>query len=99
MGQRADLHQVLLGIVPNVYFQPPDGSRMQYPAIVYEQDAAKTKHAGNKPYNYLKRYSVTIIVSDPDSTLPDLVAGLPTAVFDRGFVNDQLNHKSFTLYF
>jgi hypothetical protein len=47
----------------------------------------------------MKRYQVTIIDRDPDSGIPEVVAGLPTSTFSRHFTVDNLNHDVYTLYF
>ena len=99
MAPRLDLQEVLLQITPHVYFQPPASLEMQYPCIVYEMDNARTEFAGNKPYMYAKRYQVTAIDRDPDSLIPDTIAWLPSAVFDRHFTANNLHHSVFTLYF
>ncbi len=99
LRQRSDLQALLLGLAPHAYFQPPPSLKMEYPCIVYNRSDIHADHADNAPYNLRKRYSVTVIDRDPDSTIPDLVAKLPTASFDRHFVNDNLNHDVFTLFF
>ena len=101
MAQRLQLHtllELLLGS-ESVYFQPPTGKLMEYPAIVYELDRIDTNHADNKPYTHAKRYQVTVITRNPDSDIPDKVAALPTCSFDRSFTADNLNHTAFNLYF
>jgi hypothetical protein len=97
MARRLQLHNLLKQITANVYFQPP--TTMAYPCIRYEIDNARSDHADNIPYRYLQRYKVTIIDRDPDSTIPDKVKDLPTCIFNRFFVADNLNHFVFTLYF
>jgi hypothetical protein len=72
---------------------------MAYPCIVYERDAADTKFANNKPYDYVQRYAVTLIDQNPDSTLLALIAGLPSCTFNRHFAANNLNHDVFTLYY
>jgi hypothetical protein len=72
---------------------------MQYPCIVYLRDDANTKFAGNAPYTYRVRYQVTVIDTNPDSQIPNRVAGLPMCVYDRFYIADNLNHDVFTLYF
>lgn len=72
---------------------------MKYPCIVYAQDNAKTEFAGNNPYRYAKRYQVTVISRDPDSPIPDNVARLPSANFNRAFTAADLHHYVFNLYF
>lgn len=83
----------------HVFFQPPENMKILYPCIVYERSGIDTKYAGNLPYAMKKRYSVTVIDKDPDSTIPDMVAKLPFCSFDRHFVNDNLNHDVFTIYY
>lgn len=96
---RIQLQTLLESLTPNVYFQPPSGSQMQYPCIVYQRDQAMTQFADNAPYRYTKRYQVTVIDRSPDSTIPDAVAALPMAEFNRFFVADGLNHDVFNVYF
>jgi len=72
---------------------------MQYPCIVYQLDYARTQFAGNKPYSYRKRYQVTVIDRNPDSEIPDKIAMLETALFDRYYAANNLHHSVFTLYF
>ena len=99
MGSRLDLHVALTDITPNVYFQPPPSVQMQYPCIVYERSDRVVDHANNKPYKHTKRYEVTVIDRDPDSTIPEEVASLPMCSFVRFFTADNLNHDVYELYF
>lgn len=99
MDRRLQLHELLLTLAPNAYFQPPASSKMEYPAIVYNFDNADTQYAGNILYRRKKRYQVTVIDRDPDSGIPDKVAALPLCSFSRAFVVDNLNQTVFNLYF
>lgn len=102
MGRpRSDLHTLLVGFNPTgkVYFQPPNGLSMIYPAIVYNRDYRRTLFADNKPYIGTKRYQVTIIDQDPDSGIPELIAALPLCIFSRFFATEGLNHDVYDLYF
>lgn len=101
MGQRADLHELLVAALGsrNVYFQPPEGFKMSYPCIVYERELISGKYANNKPYLLHNRYSVTVIDRDPESLIPGRIAMFPTCHHDRHFVNDNLIHDVFTLYY
>lgn len=83
----------------NVYFQEPEASQMQYPAIVYKWDNVDTKYADNKPYQRMRRYTVTVIDRNPDSGIPKLVANLPLCSFSRRFTADKLNHTVYNLYY
>lgn len=99
MGLRLDLQNLLENLTPNVYFQPPATMQMQYPCIVYQMDNAHTEFAGNMPYTYAKRYQVTVIDRNPDSDIPDKIAWLQSALFDRHYTAENLHHSVFTLYF
>jgi len=101
MGQLLALQALLESVLgsDHVYFQPPSNVKMQYPCIVYSRDSAETEFADNHPYRVLKRYQVTYIDQDPDSDVPDKVALLPTATFDRFYVAANLNHDVYTLFF
>lgn len=83
----------------NVYFQPPEGKKMNYPAIVYERKDIRNSFADNKVYSQMLAYQVTVIDEDPDSKIVEKISQLPTARFDRPFTSDNLNHNVFTLYF
>jgi hypothetical protein len=101
MGLRLQLQALLESILGSdaVYFQAPSSELMVYPCIVYNRDRTETEFAGNNPYRFTKRYQVTVIDEDPDSTIPDRVGALPMCTHDRTFVVDNLNHYVFTLYF
>ena len=99
MGQRLDLQDILLTIVPNVYFQPPESLKMEYPCIVYHRDYSNTEFADDRPYLHRKRYLVMVIDENPDSAIPTKVAELPMCLFDRFYTAKNLNHDVFKLFF
>lgn len=101
MGQRIDLHNKLCEILGtrNVYFQPPETIKIQYPCIIYERSSDDVKFADNNPYATKRRYTVTVIDKDPDSELPDKICALPLCRGSRMFTNDNLNHYIYDLYF
>lgn len=101
MGSRLDLQDILETLIgsENVYFQPPPTYQMSYPCIVYQRSDINTDYANNNPYNLQKKYMLTVIDPDPDSIIPDQVASLPTALFDRHYVSDNLNHDVFTIFY
>lgn len=101
MGTRLELNEVLVNILGsrNVYFQPPENLKLKYPCIIYKKSTPSVKFANNSHYIMKKRYSVTIIYADPDSTIPDKVAKLPYCTFDRHFTSDNLYHEVYNLYY
>lgn len=83
----------------HVYFQPPSGHMLQYPCIVYQRVGRKDLHAEDDIYVNYMEYSVTVIDTDPDSTIADeMVEDIRYCSFDRSFVQDGLNHTNLTLY-
>lgn len=99
MGQRLELQALLKTMASHVYFQTPPNVAMEYPCIRYKLDDVRTDHADDKPYSHRKRYQVTVIDPNPDSTIPDLVGALPTCAFDRFYTADNLNHFVYKLFF
>lgn len=99
MGSRLDLNTLLETFTSNVYFQPGSSITMTYPCIVYELSDVKTEHANNSPYNHEKKYQVTVIDRDPDTTIPNEIQNLEKSSFDRFFTTKGLNHYVYTLFF
>lgn len=97
--RRLELHEILKELVPNVYFQPPEGFRMVYPCIVYNREYIDSRFASNVPYTLTKRYMVTVIDEDPDSELPVKVANLPRTQHVRFYTAERLNHDVFRLHY
>lgn len=96
---RLQLQSLLEEITEHVYFQPPATLHMQYPCIRYERNGSNVQRAANFPYRRAKRYQITVIDRNPDSTLPDQVEELSMCEFDRWFAADNLNHWVFNLFF
>ena len=101
MHSRLELHDILVEILGSkyVYFQPPEKVKMNYPCIVYELSKIKSTMADNKRYLNTKRYSITIIDPNPDSSIHEKMLELPYSSFDRFYTYDNLNHWVYTLYF
>lgn len=99
MGQRSQLHSLLLTFVDDVYFQPPADLAMTYPCIVYKRDPADTIFGDNIPYKVTKKYMVTVIDENPDSDIPDKVAAMQSSRHNRSYAANQLNHDVYVLYF
>lgn len=101
MDRRLKLDQILREILGtnDVYFQPPENVKMNYPAIVYFRDDIYNQHADNLPYVQDVAYQVIVIDYDPDSEIVAKVAKLPKCTFDRHYATNNLNHDAFTLYY
>lgn len=101
MTNRLDLQALLEDLLGrrNVYFQPPESVKMNYPAIVYALEDIESTFADDGVYLFHKQYTVTVIDKNPDSEFVDKVAGLPTCRFSRHYKSDNLNHYVFSIYF
>lgn len=104
MGQnrRLILHQKLKEVsgITEVYFQPPETQKMGIPRIIYGlSDTQDVKYANNSPYLHKKRYTITVIDTDPDSLIPDKMLGLPLCSVDRHYKANGLNHYIYNIYY
>lgn len=101
MSSRLDLHELLCTALGsrNVYFQPPESLKMQYPAIVYSRSDIDNGFADDGVYKQLYAYTVTVIDKNPDSAIVGNISRFPSCRFDRHFTADNLNHDTFKLYY
>lgn len=101
MINRLNLQTTLENILGsrNVYYQPPESVKMQYPAIVYFRNSIENNHANDSVYNQNVSYEIIVIYKDPDSEIPLAVSQLPLCKFNRRYTADNLYHDVFILYF
>lgn len=101
METRVDLQNALEELLGsrNVYYQPPESLKMNYPAIVYARKTIDNSYANNSVYKQNYAYEITVIDKNPDSEIVNKVSKLPTCRFDRHFKSENLNHDVFTLYY
>lgn len=83
----------------NVYFQPPESVKMNYPAIVYSRKAIDLKFANNAIYSKMNCYEIIVIDRKPFNEVIDKLFELPYCTFERSYKADNLNHDVLTLYF
>lgn len=100
MEHREELQYLLEALLgsANVYFQPPEGSEMEYDCIRYELDAIQPEYADNIAYQLHNRYKVTFIHRDPNSDIPHKIASLPLCRHERRYPANNLYHDVFTIY-
>lgn len=89
--------ELILG-ADNVYFQPPENVRMEYPAIVYERDLAETSFADNNPYRYEQQYQITLISYEATDLARMKIAALPQCSYVRHYTVKNLHHDVFTIF-
>ena len=92
--------QELMGANVKVYFQPPENFKMSYPCVVFDRTNALMNYADNKPYQITKRYTVTLMskTADNDEYLDKLLM-FPMSTYDRQFINDNIVHDVFSIYY
>lgn len=101
MSKRIELQSKLEELLgsKNVYYQPPESLKMEYPAIVYSKDNIRCRSADDTSYTLLTRYKLTVISKKPDNPVIEKLLMLPYCSYDRHFSSDNLNHDELTLYF
>lgn len=99
MKPRIDLHKLLKTYCDNVYYQPPESTKLKYPCIIYSRESIDTQKADNKSYLVDCAYSMRYITKDPDDPVPFELVLLPFCRHSRHYVADNLHHDSFTIYY
>lgn len=101
MASRLNLHSLLLELNnnKNVYFQPPESIKMDYPAIIYSLSDIDKQPADNNGYVNTREYTITYIDRDPDSSMIDSLMNLPYCSFDRHYKTDNLNYYVYRIYY
>ncbi len=101
MATRLELQSKLEELLgsKNVYYQPPESIKMEYPAIVYSKSNIGSRFANDAAYSFLTRYEIIVIDRKPDNPVIMELLRLPYCSFDRTYQADNLNHDSLTLYF
>mgnify|MGYP006897790680 CR=1 FL=1 len=99
MGTRLELQNLLENIIEsrNVYYQPPESVKINYPAIVYSREDIDNVFADDIVYTQNHTYQLTVIDPNPDSEIVNKISKLPMCRFNRHFKSDNLNHDVFIL--
>ena len=101
MGTRLELQNKLEELLGSrqVYYQPPESVKMEYPAIVYSKNNIRITKANNSTYLKMNRYDLIVISKRPDNPVIDKLLDLPYCSYNRPYKSDNLYHDSLTLYF
>ena len=105
--KRLELHEILCGIINitepdgnrHVYFDPPMGLQIKYPAIIYSRGKIGKVYANNAAYNLRTPYEIIVIDHDPDNEYVSKLLALSYCEHDRHYASDNLHHDAFTLYY
>ena len=93
MASRLELQSKLEELLGsrNVYYQPPESVKLNYPAIIYSKSNLLDRFANDKRYTKLSRYAITVVI--------DAILDLPYCSFDRHYTADNLYHDTLSLYY
>lgn len=101
MADRLDLQSLLEELLGsrNVYYDPPESTKMQYPAIRYSKKKINVVRANDT--NYLMRdcYELIVISRKPDEPVIKQLLSLPYCSYDRPYTADNLHHDVLTIYY
>lgn len=76
----------------NVYYQPPENLKMQYPAIRYSKSEITDLYADDVKYKSHEVYDLVVIDKLPDNPVIKKILALPYTRFDRHYSSENLNH-------
>lgn len=101
MATRLELQSKLEELLgsKNVYYQPPESMKLDYPAIVYHKSKPEFKRANNSQYLRYNSYTITVIDRKPDNEVIDKLLELPLCSYDRNFKTNNLEHDVLTIYY
>lgn len=102
MASRLDFQTKLESILGsrNVYFQPPESIKLNYPCIIYKLNNVDVKNADDSSYIINKSYQVTLIHRDPDNeTMNDILLGFKHVKLNNYFTSENLHHYVYTIFF
>lgn len=102
MADRMELQKKLCSILGsnNVYFEPPENIKINYPCFIYSIESPYTTGANNKLYSYMNSYSVTYINRDPHiEIIEKMLSSFTYATTGSSYVSDGLHHYTFDIFF
>lgn len=83
-----------------IYFEPPEGYKMKYNAIVYELMDPDVKRANNRSYLIRNKWQVNVITRNVESEEPRAIQEhFECCTPGRPFVRDNLYHFPFTIFY
>lgn len=101
MASRLELQSKLEELLDsrNVYYQPPESLKMEYPAIRYSRNIIDGRHADNMKYTVLNAYQIIVIDRRPDNNVIQEILELPYSSHEDHYVSDNLHHDVINLYY
>lgn len=71
--ERQELHDNLLKICENVYYQPPSLSLIKYPHIKYSKDDIDDRNALNSRYLRIESWNLLVVSHDIEDAIVDRI--------------------------
>lgn len=102
MASRRDLQSKLEEILGNrnVYFQPPENLKLNFPCIIYGLNKIQLHKANNKPYKVDKCYNLTYIHHDADNQLTEDILGLFDYIsHNNTSKTNNMYHDNYTIFY
>lgn len=101
MASRLELHDKLVEILGsnNVYYQPPESLKLQYPCIIYSLTGMKNTFADDDVYLRKRQYEIVVVSFDPDNEIVEELSRFPYTSYTRHYNSNNLNHDVFRVYF
>lgn len=100
MSNRLELHNLLVSLCgTNVYYQTPSNMVMKYPCVKYTISDIQNKHANDSVYKQDTSYTVTVMSKDADDQIVTKISKLVKCSCDRRFVQDNIYHTVFNLFY
>lgn len=101
MGTRLELQtkfEEFLGS-RNVYYQPPETLKIDYPCIIYNRSDILNINADDMHYNNRTCYTVIVVDKTPDNPVISKILEMPYTSYDRYYKSDNLNHDVLRVYY
>ena len=101
MKTRVELSSILRELLESdhVYYQPPEGIKMEYPAIRYNRSTRDSRYANDGKYIKRQRWELVVISKTVDHPVIEKLLELDYCSHDRRYVADNLYHDVLTLYY
>lgn len=101
MRSRLSLQEKLEAILGsrNVYYQPPESVKMNYPAIRYSKRTPSVAYADDSKYLKTNCYELIVISKKPDDPVISELENLPLCEWDRHYTADNLHHDVLILFY
>ena len=81
----------------NVYWQPPENLKMNYPAIVYSRDSVNNTRANDRLYFQQFPYTGVVITKDPEIEVIEKLSKMNNVGMSKPYVMDGLHHIPFSI--